>query len=53
MTAVAIVFWVAVGLLVYTQVGYALLLALLARVASRADAARRAGCRAASCRRCR
>ncbi len=32
MTAVVIVFWVAVGLLVYTQVGYALLLALLARL---------------------
>ena len=29
MTVVAIVFWVAVALLVYTQVGYALLLALL------------------------
>jgi cellulose synthase/poly-beta-1,6-N-acetylglucosamine synthase-like glycosyltransferase len=32
MTVVEIVFWVAVGLLVYTQVGYALLLALLARL---------------------
>jgi cellulose synthase/poly-beta-1,6-N-acetylglucosamine synthase-like glycosyltransferase len=30
MTAVVIVFWVAAGLLVYSQVGYALLLALLA-----------------------
>ena len=30
MTVVAIVFWVAIGLLVYTQVGYALLLALFA-----------------------
>lgn len=33
MTAVAIVLWVAAALLVYTQVGYALLLALLARLA--------------------
>ncbi|HEX3803812.1 MAG TPA: glycosyltransferase [Solirubrobacteraceae bacterium] len=32
MTVVVIVFWVAVGLLVYTQVGYALLLALLTRL---------------------
>jgi cellulose synthase/poly-beta-1,6-N-acetylglucosamine synthase-like glycosyltransferase len=32
MTVVEIVFWAAVGLLVYTQVGYALLLALLARL---------------------
>jgi cellulose synthase/poly-beta-1,6-N-acetylglucosamine synthase-like glycosyltransferase len=32
MTALAIVFWVSVGLLVYTQVGYGMLLALLARV---------------------
>jgi cellulose synthase/poly-beta-1,6-N-acetylglucosamine synthase-like glycosyltransferase len=32
MTAVAIIFWVSVGLLVYTQLGYALLLATLARV---------------------
>jgi cellulose synthase/poly-beta-1,6-N-acetylglucosamine synthase-like glycosyltransferase len=32
MTVVEIVFWVAVGLLVYTQVGYALLLALLVRL---------------------
>jgi len=31
MTVVVIVFWVAAALLVYTQVGYALLLALLAR----------------------
>ncbi len=32
MTAVAIVFWVCVGLLAYTHVGYPVLLALLARV---------------------
>ena len=32
MIVVEIVFWVAVGLLVYTQVGYALLLALLVRL---------------------
>ena len=32
MTVVVIVFWVAVALLVYTQVGYALLLTLLARL---------------------
>jgi cellulose synthase/poly-beta-1,6-N-acetylglucosamine synthase-like glycosyltransferase len=32
MTAVAIVFWVSVGLLAYTHVGYPLLLALLARL---------------------
>jgi Glycosyl transferase family 2 len=31
-TALAIVFWVCVGLLLYTHVGYALLLALLARL---------------------
>ena len=31
MTAVAVVFWVAVGLLVYAQVGYPLLLELLGR----------------------
>jgi cellulose synthase/poly-beta-1,6-N-acetylglucosamine synthase-like glycosyltransferase len=36
MTAVAIVFWVAAALIVYTQVGYALLLALLARLRRRA-----------------
>jgi cellulose synthase/poly-beta-1,6-N-acetylglucosamine synthase-like glycosyltransferase len=35
MTVVAIVFWVSVALLVYTQVGYPLLLALLARVLGR------------------
>jgi cellulose synthase/poly-beta-1,6-N-acetylglucosamine synthase-like glycosyltransferase len=35
MTVVAIVFWVTVALLVYTQVGYPLLLALLARVLGR------------------
>jgi cellulose synthase/poly-beta-1,6-N-acetylglucosamine synthase-like glycosyltransferase len=35
MTVVVIVFWVAVGLLVYTQVGYALLLALIARLVAR------------------
>jgi len=32
MTAVAIVFWLSVGLLVYAQLGYALLLAALARL---------------------
>ena len=32
MTAVAVVFWVAVGLLVYAQVGYPLLLEVLGRV---------------------
>ena len=32
MTALAIIFWVSVGLLAYTHVGYPLLLALLARV---------------------
>jgi cellulose synthase/poly-beta-1,6-N-acetylglucosamine synthase-like glycosyltransferase len=35
MTVVAIVFWVSVALLVYTQIGYPLLLALLARVLRR------------------
>jgi cellulose synthase/poly-beta-1,6-N-acetylglucosamine synthase-like glycosyltransferase len=35
MTVVVIVFWVSVALLIYTQVGYALLLALLARVLGR------------------
>jgi cellulose synthase/poly-beta-1,6-N-acetylglucosamine synthase-like glycosyltransferase len=35
MTVVVIVFWVAVGLLVYTQVGYALLLVLIARLVAR------------------
>jgi cellulose synthase/poly-beta-1,6-N-acetylglucosamine synthase-like glycosyltransferase len=35
MVALEIVFWVAVGLLVYTHVGYPLLLWLVARVASR------------------
>ncbi|HEX3617157.1 MAG TPA: glycosyltransferase [Solirubrobacteraceae bacterium] len=35
MTIVTIVFWVAIALLVYTQVGYALLLALLARLVHR------------------
>src|SRR5580704_15468694 len=39
MTAVEVVFWVAVGLLVYTQVGYALLLALLSRLRPRAQPA--------------
>jgi hypothetical protein len=34
-TVLAVVFWVAVGLLVYAQVGYPLLLALLARVRGR------------------
>jgi cellulose synthase/poly-beta-1,6-N-acetylglucosamine synthase-like glycosyltransferase len=37
-TAVAVVFWVAVGLLVYTQLGYALLLALLAAARRRRNA---------------
>jgi cellulose synthase/poly-beta-1,6-N-acetylglucosamine synthase-like glycosyltransferase len=32
MTVVAVIFWVSVGVLVYTQLGYPLLLALLARV---------------------
>jgi len=32
MTPVRIVFWVSVGLLVYTQVGYAVLLAVIARL---------------------
>ena len=32
MTAVAVVFWVAAGLLVYAQVGYPLLLEVLGRV---------------------
>ena len=35
MTALAVVFWVAVGLLVYAQVGYPLLLELLGRVRRR------------------
>ena len=39
MTIAAIVFWVAVASLVYTQIGYALLLALLARVIRRERAA--------------
>jgi cellulose synthase/poly-beta-1,6-N-acetylglucosamine synthase-like glycosyltransferase len=39
MTAAAIVFWVAVALLVYTQIGYALLLALLVRLIRRREAA--------------
>ncbi|MDE3134174.1 MAG: glycosyltransferase, partial [Acidobacteriota bacterium] len=34
MTVVVIVFWVSVALLVYAQIGYALLLALLARLLS-------------------
>ncbi|MCL2770383.1 MAG: glycosyltransferase [Solirubrobacterales bacterium] len=38
MTVVVIVFWVAAGLLVYTQVGYGLLLALLAGIGRRARA---------------
>jgi cellulose synthase/poly-beta-1,6-N-acetylglucosamine synthase-like glycosyltransferase len=38
MTVVVIVFWVSVALLVYTQIGYALLLALLARVMGRSEA---------------
>jgi cellulose synthase/poly-beta-1,6-N-acetylglucosamine synthase-like glycosyltransferase len=35
MIAVAVVFWVAIGLLIYTQVGYALLLAALVRLRRR------------------
>jgi cellulose synthase/poly-beta-1,6-N-acetylglucosamine synthase-like glycosyltransferase len=38
MTVVVIVFWVAIALLVYTQIGYALLLALLARLVRRREA---------------
>ena len=38
MTALAIVFWVSVALLLYTQVGYGLLLAALARVTPRRPA---------------
>jgi glycosyltransferase involved in cell wall biosynthesis len=40
MTALAIVFWVSVGLLAYTHVGYPLLLALLARIGRRSAATR-------------
>jgi hypothetical protein len=43
MTAVVIVFWAALGLLVYTQVGYALLLGLLARAPLAAAARDRSG----------
>jgi cellulose synthase/poly-beta-1,6-N-acetylglucosamine synthase-like glycosyltransferase len=39
MTVVAIIFWVSAALLVYTQLGYALLLALLARLAGRRETA--------------
>ncbi|MGO9977349.1 MAG: glycosyltransferase [Solirubrobacteraceae bacterium] len=39
MTAIVIVFWCCAGLLVYTQAGYGLLLALLARVIRHAPAA--------------
>jgi cellulose synthase/poly-beta-1,6-N-acetylglucosamine synthase-like glycosyltransferase len=39
MTIVVIVFWVAIALLVYTQIGYALLLALLARLVRRSESA--------------
>jgi cellulose synthase/poly-beta-1,6-N-acetylglucosamine synthase-like glycosyltransferase len=42
MTAVAIVFWVCTGLLVYAQLGYAALLALLAGARRRAGASARA-----------
>jgi len=35
MTVVAIIFWVSLALIIYTQVGYALLLALLARLIRR------------------
>jgi cellulose synthase/poly-beta-1,6-N-acetylglucosamine synthase-like glycosyltransferase len=38
MTVVVIVFWVAIALLAYTQIGYALLLALLARLVHRSEA---------------
>ncbi len=52
MTAVAIVFWVAAALLVYTQVGYALLLACWPRLRT-ATASRPRRTRGSSCRRCR
>jgi glycosyltransferase involved in cell wall biosynthesis len=42
-TALEIVFWVCVGLLAYTHVGYPLLLALIARVRGRAGLAGSAG----------
>src|SRR6202789_1306896 len=38
MTVVVIVFWVTVALLIYTQIGYALLLALLVRATGRSAA---------------
>ena len=38
MTVVVIVFWVSVALLLYTQIGYALLLVLLARIFGRSEA---------------
>ena len=41
MAVVEIVFWVAVGLLVYTHVGYPLVLALLARLRAGARQPRR------------
>jgi len=40
MTVVAVVFWVSVALIVYTQVGYGLLLALIARLSRRAATGR-------------
>jgi cellulose synthase/poly-beta-1,6-N-acetylglucosamine synthase-like glycosyltransferase len=43
MTAVAIVFWACTGLLIYTHVGYPLLLALLMRVRRGRPAAQRPG----------
>jgi cellulose synthase/poly-beta-1,6-N-acetylglucosamine synthase-like glycosyltransferase len=44
MTVVAVVFWVSVALILYTQVGYGLLLALIARLAtSRVSAGERSG----------
>ena len=42
MTAIAIVFWVCVGLLLYTHLGYAGLLVVLARLRGRPEAARSA-----------
>ncbi len=52
-TAIAIVFWVSAGLLVYTQVGYPLLLALLARLRRAPRQRRRRLPTPAGCRRCR
>jgi cellulose synthase/poly-beta-1,6-N-acetylglucosamine synthase-like glycosyltransferase len=41
MTAIAVVFWISAGLIVYTQLGYALLLALISRLSGRRRAAAR------------